>query len=172
MRTKLMIVPVLFLLLSTPLFAQQGPPGGNPGGPGGLPDFQQIRKQMSDRLKQQLGSSDDEWKVVEPKIEKVFILQADTSGRAIGMSLLFGFNISAMMAGPDAAPSDVQKAASDLYETLSNTSASPSEIKVKFAAFTAAKTKAKANLAKAQEDLRSVLTSRQEAQLVLLGMLE
>ena len=52
---------------------------------GGPPDFAQMRQQMMDRLKDAMGASDDEWKVMQPKIDNVQQLQRQTGGRGPGM---------------------------------------------------------------------------------------
>ena len=68
--------------------------------------------------------------------------------------------------------SPMQSAISDLRDTLDNTASTPDQIKVKLEALRQARTKARADLVKAQQDLRDLLTQRQEAQLVLNGMLD
>src|SRR4051812_47735368 len=40
-------------------------------------DPAQFREQMMNRMKEQLGSNDDEWKVLSPKIEKLMTAQRD-----------------------------------------------------------------------------------------------
>ena len=65
----------------------------------------------------------------------------------------------------------VSKASDALQTMLENASASPEEIKGKLTELRAAKEKARAELATAQKELREVLSLRQEAQLVLMGML-
>jgi len=76
-------------------------------------------------------------------------------------------------AAPSTQPeSPMQSAISDLRDTLDNTASTPDQIKVKLEALRQARTKARADLVKAQQDLRDLLTQRQEAQLVLNGMLD
>jgi len=72
--------------------------------------------------------------------------------------------------GPDV-QSAVEKAADQLQTTLENESASPEEIKKQLTTLRAEREKAKQELAKAQLELRQICTLRQEAQLVLMGML-
>jgi hypothetical protein len=75
--------------------------------------------------------------------------------------------------GADAQPvSDVQAKLKDLQTALDNKDTSADDIKTKLQAYRDAKTAAKADLAKAQDDLKSVLTQRQEAVLVTMGILE
>ena len=67
---------------------------------------------------------------------------------------------------------EVEKIQLALQTTLENTSATPDTIKQQLTQLRAAKEKAKQDLAKAQQDLRQVLTLRQEAILVLMGLLD
>ena len=64
-----------------PVLAQDTPPAGQPGQPGqgGRPDPAQFRQRFMDRIKEQLGSSDDEFKVLQPKIEQLFVSQRHAS---------------------------------------------------------------------------------------------
>jgi hypothetical protein len=172
--------------------AQPGgnPPGG-PGGPGnaGQPgggrtrgnfDPAQFRQRMMDQLKTQLGATDDEMKVLQPKLEKVMELQRDAStrmrfsGRTRGGGGFGGApgGTGAPAGTPDPNASPVRKASEDLRTTLANTSASPEDIKAKLDTYRAAKAEAKTQLTAAQQDLRGLLTQRQEAVLVENGLLE
>jgi chromosome segregation ATPase len=74
--------------------------------------------------------------------------------------------------GATTQPSGVQAAMTDLENTLSDQSAGADQIKTKLEALRDARTKAKQDLAQAQVDLKSVLTQRQEAVLVLRGLLD
>ena len=63
-------------------------------------------------------------------------------------------------------------AAAALQAVLDNKDSTPDDIKAKLTALRDAKTAAKADLTKAQTDLREVLTVRQEAVLVTMGYLD
>lgn len=187
------------LLLASVAFAQEQPPGPGPGGPGGgPPDFAQMRQQMMDRLKDQMGAT--EWKAIQPLVEQVQQLQRQTGGR--GGPGMFGpggpgggpggpqggpgggpggqgggpggppnFGPGGGR-GPGGPPSEVQQKQADLRDTLQSQDASADQIKARLAALRDARAKAKANLAKAQEDLKQILSVRQEAVLVAFGILE
>src|SRR5437588_12178669 len=75
---------ILVAALASPALAQPAP-----GGPGGPPDFAQMRQLMMERLKDALAANDDEWKVIQPKVEKVQQLQRD-AGAGRGMFMGFG----------------------------------------------------------------------------------
>jgi Spy/CpxP family protein refolding chaperone len=59
-----------------------------------------------------------------------------------------------------------------LQTTLDNKDAKPEEIKAKLTALRDARNKAKEDLTKAQADLKELLTQRQEAVLVNMGLLD
>jgi Spy/CpxP family protein refolding chaperone len=72
-----------------------------------------------------------------------------------------------------AAPTnDVQDKTKALSDALDNKDSDPKDIAQKLAGLRDARVKAKAELVKAQEDLKALLTSRQEAMLVMRGMLD
>src|SRR5512133_4166844 len=64
--------------------------GGGPGGPGGggfgggRPTMEQIRERMATRMKEQLGVNDEEWKALQPKVEKVQQLQFQQNAGRMG----------------------------------------------------------------------------------------
>lgn len=129
-------------------------------------DPAQFKQQRLDRIKEQLGATDDEWKVLQPKIEKVMDAQMAGFGGGFGRR---GGNNGGDNAPP---PTPIQKASQDLRTLLENKDASPDDIKAKLAALREARAKSKADLEAARKDLKEVLTQRQEAVLVTNGMLE
>jgi len=158
-----------------------GGPGGGQGGFGGGPrDPAQMQQMMSDRMKQTLGVKDEEWKVLGPKVMKVFELSRQTSG--MGRGMMFGGRGGPR---PDGTPrpdrgtqadtgrelSPMEKASESLQQVIENQSSTPQQIKEKLTALREAREKAREELAKAQQDLKQVLSVKQEAQLVLTGML-
>jgi hypothetical protein len=83
-------------------------------------------------------------------------------------------NRAPVVATPDTIVADnpVALAIISLENALANTNAAPEEIKEKLAAVAGAKEKAKADLAKAQKNLRLLLTPTQQAVLASLGYLD
>jgi hypothetical protein len=69
-------------------------------------------------------------------------------------------------------PTELQTAALALQAVIDNPDAAPEEFAGRLAAFRAARASAAAKLAAAQDQLRQLLTQRQEAVLVLQGYLE
>lgn len=131
-------------------------------------DPAQFRERRLNQIKEQLGSTDDEWKVLQPKIEKV--MEAQMAGFGGGG---FGRRGGGGGGGGDNAPqTPIAKASADLRQTLENKDAPADEIKTKLAALREARAKVRADLEAARKDLKEVLTQRQEAVLVTNGMLE
>jgi hypothetical protein len=155
--------------------ARQGG-GKDEGGPGGGRfDPEQMRQRMMDRYKEMLGVTDEEWKALLPKLEKVMTAQRES--RSAGMGF---FGPGGRGPGGERGPggdsnvnqSALAKATSDLRTTMEDKSASAEDIGKKLTALRQAKEKARADLAAAQKDLKELLTQKQEAALVLAGMLE
>ena len=134
------------------------------------PDPAQFREQMMNRMKERLGASDDEWKVISPKIEKVMTVQRETRGGGGGFG---GFGGGGRRGGGDQQPTtESGKASADLRAALENKDTPADEIAKKLAAYREARDKGRAQVAAAQKELKEILTQRQEAALVNMGMLE
>jgi hypothetical protein len=116
------------------------------------------------RIKQQLEANDDEWKVIQPKVQKLLSAIADAAppAQAGGMRMAFGAL---------SASSAVTKATSDLRAAVNDPKTSAQTLELRLHAWRDAHEKAQADLAAAQKDLTSVLTARQEATLSMMGML-
>jgi hypothetical protein len=114
-------------------------------------------RQLLEILKRELGASPEEWSVLQPRIVAVYRL-AHTQ--------------------PSSDKTDTEELASvtqrikELRELLANKEATPGEIKAKLTALRAAREQAVQELAKARQSLRRLLTLRQEAVLVLHGLLD
>jgi Spy/CpxP family protein refolding chaperone len=176
----------LFVALCATGVALAGAPGGGGAGGGGAGgggrgagggqafDPAQMRARQVTRIMDQLAVGDQERPVIEPLVAKVVELSAQVRpGMGGGMRGGRGGQPGA------AAPADttrqlspVEKATQALQTTLDNESASPEAIKAGLKALRDAREQAKQDLAKAQDQLRQVLSVRQEAQLVLMGLLD
>jgi len=129
-------------------------------------DPAQMRERFMNSIKEQLGSSDDEWKVLQPKIEKIMTAQRDSRGG--GFFGRRGGNRNA----DDQNQTAVQRASAELRQVLENKDTPADDIAKKLAALRDAREKARTELQAAQKELKDVLTQRQEAVLVTMGMLE
>lgn len=156
-------------------FAQQDNPGPPPGR--GNFDPAQFRQRMMDRLKEQLEVSDDtEWKAMEPLVQAVMDARfASMAGMGRGMfgggrrrTSDTGNGDQPQRRGPfGQAPS----AEAEALQRAIDSKAPKAEIKAALEKFVAYRKAKQAELEKAQEDLRKVLTSRQEAIATLAGLL-
>jgi len=142
----------------------QGRGQGGQGGQGGRGNFDpaEMRARMMERYQEQLGFSDAEFKAIQPLIEDVQTKQRDARGGRGGM--MFGGR------GGRGGRGGNQDADPEL-EALQSAIESGSNIEAKLAAFRAARDKKEADLKKAQDTLKSVLTVKQEAQAVLMGII-
>ncbi len=165
--------------------AQERParPEGGPGGPGGF-DPEQMRIRMMERYREALEiTKDDEWKVIEPRIQKV-----SDARRAMGGPGGFGgFGRGGRRgggSGNDAGGGgggggrrgggffgEPNPDAEALQKAL-EAKASSEEIKAKLAKYRESQKAKQAALTAAQDDLRKVLSLRQEASAVMMGLLQ
>lgn len=166
-------------LSATSLIAQdQGGPGGPGGGPGGGRggrgnfDPAQMQERMMQGVRDRLEIKDDtEWKAIEPLVQKVMDLRREQlggsmrgmfgSGRGRG-----GSNQPADQGGSQnnrprfgGEPSAEETALSDAI----NNGSSKDILKEKMAAYRKAKAAKEAELKKAQDNLKKVLNTKQEA---------
>jgi hypothetical protein len=146
--------------------AQGGPGGGGGGG------FQRFQQRMMDDLRTQMDVKDDaEWGAISNAVSKVF--EARFAGR--GMNRNRGGNNGGDQGGqqqrrPRFGGANGPEA--DALQAALDAKASPEEIKTKLAAVRATNTANHDKLVKAQDELKQLLTSRQEAVAVLNGLLE
>ena len=185
------LLAICGLILSTAtgsLLAQNEAPAaqaGAPGAPGGRQgrgnwDPEQMRQRMMERVREQLAVKDDsEWSVIESRIKKISDSrfgvgrgmggpggpggpggqagQAGQGGQG-GRQGRGGFG----QANPDA----------EVLQTALDSGASADDIKVKLTAYRAAAKVKEGQLEKAQDELRQLLSVKQEARAVLLGLLK
>ncbi|MEX0775571.1 MAG: hypothetical protein WD042_07630 [Phycisphaeraceae bacterium] len=180
-RTKMQIVAMVVAVAALPFLlvdmAMSQPAGGQQpdarqrGGDGerGRFDPEQMRQRMNERMKEALGASDEEWKVLQPRVEKVTTLQRDARGSGFAGRRRGGPEADAANQPPQ---TPVAKAAEELRTTLEDDKASNDVIKAKLEALRKARADAKVALEAAQKDLREIVSLRQEAQLVSMGILE
>ena len=141
---------------------------GGPGG-GGNWDPAQIRQRMMERAKEQMGvTNEEEWKVIQAKLEPVMTKQREVMGGMFG-----GFGRGRGGDGDsNRQRGAVEQASYDLRQLLEDKAASEDQIKQKLAAYREARDKARTELASAQKELKEILMPRQEAVLVSSGMLD
>jgi hypothetical protein len=168
------------LCLSAGGLLAQNDNGGNGGGPGGFGrgnfDPAQFQQRIMDNIRDQLGfTNDTDWTAVQPLIQKVMDARRDV-GFGAGMGRMMfrnrggngdnGGNRRGGFFGGQPSPE-----AEALQQAIDN-NAPAAQIKAALAKYEAAQRAKQAKLAEAQEQLRQVLTVKQEAQATLLGLLQ
>jgi hypothetical protein len=156
---------------------------GGGGGQGGRPDFQnmspeEMRQFFLDRVRERLEVKDDaEWNALKPLVQKVMDARRDTMSDGGGFGGMGGRRRGGdnggdngggrrrggFMPEPSAEREALQKAI--------DAQAPKAEIKAALAKFKDARKTRQEALEKAQNDLRKVLTSRQEAIAAVEGYL-
>ena len=115
------------------------------------------RQMMIDNLKDQLKVSDKEWAVVKPRLQAVYNLVHPAS----------------QMGGRNEQPkTELEQRSRELRELLRDDKPDADQVKAKLAAFRAAKERSARELAGARQSLRQIMNLRQEAVLVLNGLLD
>ena len=168
---SLLVVTAVFASVTVDISAQERDRNRDRGnrergerGDRGNFDRSQIMERIMERYRENLGISVAEWKVVQPKVQAV--MDNRISG-ASGMMSFFGGRGSR-----GRGDSSTEKTpTSELRDLLEKDAPSKEEIKAKLAAYRADRKAREAKLKKAQEDLRQLLTLKQEAQAVLSGLL-
>jgi hypothetical protein len=180
------LLAVCGLILSTAtgsLLAQNEAPAapqGAPGGPGGRQgrgnwDPEQMRQRMMERIREQLAVKDDsEWGVIESRIKKINDARSGM-GRGFG-----GFGGPGGPGGQGGRPGGRQGQGgfgqpnpdAEALQTALESGASADDIKSKLTAYRASAKQKEAQLEKAQDELRQLLSVKQEARAVLLGLLK
>ena len=122
----------------------------------------EFRKQMEQRMKTAVGATDEQWKDLKPKVDKVQTLARQAQGGS--------------MFRPRRTTTDeqteVEKKLAELQKVLENKDAKPEEITAALTAYREALAKVREELEKAQKALAEGLTPRQVAALVALGLLD
>ena len=192
-RIGLMVLAgVLSLVIGVASLTAQGKRKGGEGRKGmgerrGF-DLEEMRQRLSSRLQEMLGASDDEWQVIYPRIQKITEARGDGGrGSMFGAMMTFGgmdFGRGRGGSGgkgpggkgPESPEPggffEESKEVAALAEALESPDTPTEEIQSKLEAVRKARKREEAELQEAREALREVLTLRQEAQLVLLGVLD
>jgi Spy/CpxP family protein refolding chaperone len=147
-----------------------GPPGGAvggmpPGGPpakkgfGPPPGFGGFGMGRSDDVQKKIAATDEEWKVIGPKLQKVIAARRAVSGEA-------------GVGGGPMSSTAVAQAQAELKTVLDDPKHTKAEVDEKITAVRKAREQARAELEEARRDLMLMLTPTQQAVMVSLGYLE
>ncbi|MCL5283078.1 MAG: hypothetical protein M1376_24615 [Planctomycetes bacterium] len=110
-----------------------------------------------ENLRRQLRVSDQEWTVIKPRLQAVYDLVHPQPP---------------IRARNEPPKTEVEQRSRDLRELLREEEAPSAQIRAKLTALRAAKERTVQELAKARQNLRQLMTVRQEALLVLNGLLD
>jgi hypothetical protein len=181
--TMCAVAAAVILSVGSALAQDNGNGGGNADQNGGQRrnrgnfDPAQMQQRIMDNVRDQLGfTNDTDWSAVQPLVQKVLDARRDIG--VPGMRALFaGRNRGGQGGGPGAGPGGrsnmfgpqpgpeevaLQKAIDD--------DAPSAQVKDLLAKYKTAQKAKQAKLEAAQDDLKAVLTSKQEAQAYLLGL--
>ena len=152
------------------------------------PNAEEFRQRMSERMREQFGVTDDaEWKIIEGKIQKVTEARRAVGGG--GFAAMGGFGGRRGGGEGDRAErgdrgdrggegrrgfggfGEPSPEVAELQKAI-EAKASADEIKTKLAKVREARKANEAKLEAAQDDLKKVLSVRQEAVAVMMGLLK
>lgn len=149
--------------------------------------FEEMRKQQAERMREDLELSEDEYAAIQPMVENVQRLSMESMAAGLGGGrgpggpggpggqAAFGRGgfMNAVMGGEMTPQGQaLNDAATALRGTLDSDSASSDDIKSKLAAVREARVAMQDALRQAREELRGFVTPKQEATLVLQGILD
>ncbi len=122
-------------------------------------------------IKQALNSTDEEWTILLPKLQKV--VDATAALGPVGMGLgTQSANRGFGMMGNASPDSPVIKALNALKAEIANTDSNNSKVGIRLDEYRKIRDQARKDLLALQDNLKGVLTIRQEGILVALGILQ
>jgi len=144
---------------------------GQRGGRGNF-DPAQFQQRMMDNVKERLAfTNDTEWAAVQPLVQKVFDARRDVGFAGMGL-------LRAGRGGPGGGGDNQRRNAfnqqppeAEALQKALDDKAPAAQVKAALEKYRIVHKDKQAKLEQAQADLQKVLTSRQEAQAVLLGLL-
>ena len=149
--------------------------GGRRGGGGGGGNFDpaQFQQRMMDNAKERLGfTNDTDWSAVQPLVQKVMDAQRENLAgrfRGFGGGGRGGRNGGGGGGGGGAFGGQQDPDREALQQALDN-NAPAGQVKAALDKFRASQKAKQAKLEAAQADLKKVLSSKQEAEAVLMGL--
>ena len=151
----------------------------NRGDGGGNFDPAQFQQRMMDNIRDELNfTNDTDWSAVQPLVQKVMDARRDVGGGGMGR-MFGGRNRGGQNGGPGGQPAADAAACSasparkqDALQKAIDDNAPAAQIKDLLAKYKASQKVKQAKLEAAQADLKAVLTTKQEAQATLLGLVD
>lgn len=132
------------------------------------------RQQVHDRLRELLGvTSDEEWAVLQPRLERVLGLAARMGANTGGVTASLGRRFRNFRFEADSpAIDEYQRYRQELNRMLADPRTASVDLQTLIRSLREARLRAKAELDAARGELIPYLTSRQEALLIQMGVLE
>jgi hypothetical protein len=125
------------------------------------------------QIKEQIQANDDEWSVLAPRVERVMKAQREVQAGHDPRGVREPRPPKEPRPDEPSRPvSVVSETAKALSATLWDQSSAASEIRRQVMAIRDARARARRELTQAQEELRQLLTYRQEAVLIIMGLLD
>jgi|GEM_PF-459828 len=124
-------------------------------------DPAQMQERMLEGIKERLSSTDEEWTAIKPLVSNVLDARMKTR--------MGGWGFRGRRGGSE---SEGVSEVDDLRAALDSEESKPEDIKKKLVAYRELRKKNEAELKKSQDELIKVLSVKQEAQMVLMGMLD
>jgi hypothetical protein len=149
-------------------------------GPGKPPmNLEQLRQKATVAVKEMLACGDDEWGVLDPRIQTILVIRAalgDTSGSAKMMSII-GRNVQGDAAAKvpgnvNEILADFRAAQRDFRLAINNEQTATEQLSTLLETLRAAEKTLRAELAAQRAALRDLVIRRQEAQLYQMGILD
>jgi hypothetical protein len=178
-RTLIMWSAAAVLCLSAGSLLAQDNSGGSGGGQGrqgrfrGNFDPAQFQQRIMDNIRDRLGfTNDTDWSAVQPLVQKVLDARRDSGGPGMRMMMFRprGGNDEnrSRRGGMFGQPSPEAEALQQAVDS----NAPDAQIKAALEKYRASQKEKQAKLAEAQDNLRKVLSIKQEAEATLLGLLD
>jgi len=176
MKKLMAMAAAAVLCVSAGSLMAQDNGGGNGGGGGrrfrgggGNFDPTQFQQRMMDNIKERLEfTNDTDWNAVQPLVQKVMDARRETMAGGFGRFGRRGGNGGG--GGGGAFGAQANPDAEALQQAI-DSNAPAAQIKTLLDKYRASQKARQAKLESAQADLRKVLTQKQEAQAVLMGLL-
>jgi hypothetical protein len=137
---------------------------------------------MEQRMREELEMTEDEWEVIGPMVREIGEKRRETMG--MGRMMMGRGGRRGGRGGPEGQPpqgpearggdnpDQPPSAADELNKVLENKDAPAAEIKAKLDAYRKERETKEAELKESRDKLRKLVTQRQEARLVLMGILD
>jgi hypothetical protein len=161
-------------------FRSSTPPPAAPQTPGygslstvaaSLPDYDALRQEINDKLREDIGATPDEWTKLEPMIAHIQELQWQLT-EASPVGGLFPVEPPLSPPAAFAPPSAIDEAIGKLRVVAGDPNSTPENVQFRVRKVHEAREAVGGQLAAAQNDLKGIATPKEQAMLLADGILE